>query len=209
MSDGKILILDYGMGNLGSIRNMFQHIGVDSLISAEVSDIKGASKILLAGVGAFDAAMGRIHAMNILKVLNQRVVEDRVPILGICLGMQLMTERSDEGKAPGLGWIHGEAVRFQFNGLSSKMKVPHMRWNGVTLKKESKLFDDMPQMPRFYFVHSYHVVCENESDVLATSPYGHDFISAFEKGNIFGTQFHPEKSHKFGMQLLRNFSNLV
>ncbi len=209
MSEGKILILDYGMGNLGSIRNMLKHIGVDTLISAEVSDIEAASKIILAGVGAFDAAMERIHAMNILKGLNRRVVEDRVPVLGICLGMQLMTERSDEGKAPGLGWIHGEAVRFRFNGSSPKMKVPHMRWNSVALKKESKLFNDMPQMPRFYFVHSYHVICENESDVLTTTPYGDDFVSSIEKENIFGTQFHPEKSHKFGMKLLRNFSNLV
>lgn len=205
----KIVILDYGMGNLGSIRNMFGHIGMDTIISSQISDIETASKIILAGVGAFDTAVDQIHGLGLLELLNRRVLVDRIPVLGICLGMQLLTEKSDEGKRSGLGWIKGETVRFQFNGASQPLKVPHMRWNGVDLTKKSKLFTNMPRSPRFYFVHSYHVVCKDKADVLSTTPYGYDFASAVEKDNIFGTQFHPEKSHKFGMQLLRNFSTLV
>lgn len=203
----KIVIVDYGMGNLGSIRNMLKHLGVESVISSQVSDIQAADKLILSGVGAFDTAVENIQERNLLPVLNDRVFKDKRPVLGICLGMQLMTQRSEEGKLAGLGWIEGETIRFKLNG-SQKLKVPHMGWNLIAVQKESRLFQDMPAEPRFYFVHSYHVVCKKE-DSLCVTHHGYDFVSAIEKENIYGTQFHPEKSHKFGLQLLRNFAERV
>lgn len=199
-----ITIVDYGMGNLASIKNMLKKIGVRAEITSSPEVIMKAEKIILPGVGAFDKAMGNINSMGLLEVLNKKANEEKVPLLGICLGMQILMKSSEEGIAPGLGWIEGEVKRFTFESGSAQLKVPHMGWNLVSTSDVSFLFKNLIA-PRFYFVHGYYVKCRNAEDVLATSNYGYEFHSAVHRGNIFGTQFHPEKSHKFGMQLLRNF----
>ena len=184
-----ITIVDYGMGNLGSIQNMFKRIKVESEITGDVDKIVAAKKILLPGVGAFDAAMQRINESGLKEVLDKKAIEEKVPVLGICLGMQLLTKSSEEGKLPGLGWIDAKTIRFQFAGYS--LKVPHMGWNLVYKKYESPLIRDLPDEPRFYFVHSYRVQCSNPGDVLTTTQYGVDFHSIIQHGNIYGAQFHP------------------
>lgn len=202
-----ITIVDYRMGNLGSISNMLKKLGVPSKITADPQDIAEASKLILPGVGAFDAGMDNLHRSGLLPVLNERVLGAGVPTLGICLGMQLMTRRSDEGHREGLGWIDAEALRFR--PADATLKVPHMGWNLVRPVRPSPLTDGLPDEPRFYFVHSYHVRCNAPEDVLLTTQYGEEFHSAFQHGNVMGVQFHPEKSHKFGMALLRNFAEKV
>lgn len=201
-----ITIVDYGMGNLGSIQNMFKRIKVESEITGNIDKIAAAKKILLPGVGAFDAAMQRINESGLKEVLDHMATGQKVPLLGICLGMQLLTNSSEEGKLPGLSWIDAETTRFQLRDQS--LKVPHMGWNLIYKKNESPLIKDLPQEPRFYFVHSYCVRCANPEDVLATTHYGVEFHSIIQHGNIYGAQFHPEKSHKFGMKLLENFAHL-
>ena len=203
-----IVIIDYGMGNVGSILNMIRSIGADAIISSNVSEIRKAKKIILPGVGAFDHAIQNLNNLNLVKILNEMVIDKKTPILGICLGMQLLTKRSEEGKLKGLGWIDAETIRFKSDKKSS-LKIPHMGWNEVEIKQESPLFRDMYAEPKFYFVHSYYIKCNNVNNVLTTTPYGIDFASSIMKGNIFGVQFHPEKSHKFGMKLLKNFAELT
>ena len=202
-----ITIVNYGMGNLGSVQNMYKRIGVPSEISGDPAIIAKSTRLLLPGVGAFDAAMQKIADSGLLTVLNKKVLEDKVPTLGICLGMQLLTNSSEEGILQGLGWIPAKTVKFKF-APDSKLKVPHMGWNYVFSKKDSPLTDNLPEEPRFYFVHSYFVQCDNEEDVLTTTPYGSDFHSIIQKDNVYGAQFHPEKSHKYGMKLLANFAKL-
>ena len=201
-----ITIVDYGMGNLGSIQNMFKRIQVESEITRDVDRIAVAKKILLPGVGAFDAAMQRINESGLKEVLDRKALQEKVPVLGICLGMQLLTQSSEEGKLPGLGWVNAKTVRFQSAGYS--FKIPHMGWNLIYKKNESQLIQDLPEEPRFYFVHSYYVQCSDPDNVLTTTHYGIDFHSIIQLKNIYGAQFHPEKSHKFGMKLLQNFAQL-
>ena len=203
-----IAIIDYGMGNLRSIQNMLKYVGVDSIITSNIDDIHRADKLILPGVGAYDNAVRNIDRLNLREVLNHKALDEKTPILGICLGMQLLTKSSEEGKLGGLGFIDGETVRFKFNGENSKLKIPHMGWNTVEIKKKNNLFRDMYPEPRFYFVHSYHIVCHDDKDLSCATRYGYEFGSAIEKNNIFGVQFHPEKSHKFGMKLLKNFTEL-
>lgn len=202
-----VTIIDYGMGNLGSILNMFKRIGVSSEITADKERISKAEKILLPGVGAFDAAMEKIEEMQLKELLNKKVLEERVPVLGICLGMQMLTRSSEEGKLPGLGWIDAKTSKFNFPS-NAALKIPHMGWNRVHKVHESPLTADLPEEPRFYFVHSYYVEVNNNDDVLTITHYGRDFHSIIQHDNIFGAQFHPEKSHKFGMKLLENFAHL-
>lgn len=202
-----ITIVNYHMGNLGSISNMLKKLGIPSKITADPQDIAAASKLILPGVGAFDAGMDNLQRSGLLPVLNERVLGAGVPTLGICLGMQLMTRRSDEGHREGLGWIDAEALRFR--PIDTTLKVPHMGWNLVRPVRPSPLTDGLPDEPRFYFVHSYHVRCNTPEDVLLTTHYGGEFHSAFQHGTVSGVQFHPEKSHKFGMALLRNFAEKV
>jgi len=206
LSSGRIVIIDYGMGNLASIQNMLKHVGVLSSVSSDADEIAAADKLVLPGVGAFDNGMKSIAERGLRAVLDRRALENRVPVLGICLGMQLFARRSEEGTEAGLGWMKADTIRFRFDGENAKLRVPHMGWNVVEAKKESVLFAQMYDEPRFYFVHSYHVVCDRAEDVLSTTPYGFPFTSAVEKGNLYGVQFHPEKSHKFGMRLLKNFA---
>jgi len=201
-----ITVIDYGMGNVGSILNMLKKIRVAAAVSSGIEDIRAADKLILPGVGAFDNGIRSLNERGLIELLQERIIEDRIPILGVCLGMQLLTESSEEGNLKGLGFIRARTVRFKFE--KNNLKVPNMGWNFVEIKKESKLFKKMDRNSRFYFVHSYYVVCENKEDILATTVYGFPFVSAFEVENIFGVQFHPEKSHKFGMQLLKNFAEL-
>lgn len=203
-----INIIDYGMGNLGSILNMFKKIGKPALVSAKIEDLEQASKLVLPGVGAFDQGMNNLKKLGLLPVLNDLVINHQKPILGICLGMQLFSNKSEEGIEAGLGWINAETIRFKFDSNNNNLKIPHMGWNLLNVAKDSVLFQDMYPEPRFYFVHAYHVVCQDKSDVVTTTYHGLNFTSAIQKNNIYGVQFHPEKSHKFGMKLLNNFANL-
>lgn len=196
-----IVIIDYGTGNLGSIHNMIKKVGYKSIISSDIETIKKADKLILPGVGSFDNGMKNLKEYELIEVLRQKVLLEKTPILGICLGMQLMTNSSEEGQASGLGWIDAQAKKF----VSDKLKIPHMGWNILHHQKLSKLFDELDSEKRFYFVHSYCVSCNDEEDVLTNTTYGHDFVSSYEKDNIIGVQFHPEKSHKFGMNLIKNF----
>lgn len=202
-----ITIIDYGMGNLKSIQNMLKYLGVTSKISNNTNEIEKAVKIILPGVGAFDNAMRNIHNMGLKEVLDQKVCNEKIPVLGICLGMQLLTEQSQEGSLNGLSYIKGESVKFNFSD-SIKLKIPQMGWNTVYFEKDSFLTKSMNGEQKFYFVHSYHVVCKDPSDILCQTLYGYSFTSALSRENIYGVQFHPEKSHRFGMQLLKNFSEL-
>jgi len=200
-----ITIVNYGLGNLGSIVNMFKRISVPCRISSQISEIDQAEKLLLPGVGAFDVAMSMIQENGLLQVLNKKALHDKVPVLGICLGMQLLTRSSEEGKLPGLGWIPGETKRFPaIDGL----KVPHMGWNLVRPVTKSLLTSNLPEQSRFYFVHSYYVRVDDPKYSLLSTDYGLTFDSAVQKENIYGAQFHPEKSHRFGMQIFKDFSAL-
>lgn len=200
-----LVIIDCGMGNLGSVANMLKKVGAEAIISSNISDIEKAEKLILPGMGAFDYGMKKLGDLRLIPVLNHKVIERGTPILGICLGMQLFTNSSEEGSLPGLGWVNAETVRFRFDNIQGKNRIPHMGWNTVKIVKRSPLFDDFDSEPRFYFVHSYHVRCRDEDDILTETFYGYEFASSIWRGNIVGVQFHPEKSHKFGMKLLRNF----
>lgn len=200
-----ITIVDYGMGNLGSILNMFKRIGVPATITGDLAAIAKSDKLLLPGVGAFDNAMQRINGSGLREVLDRKALVERVPILGICLGMQLLTRSSEEGNLPGLGWIEASTTRFpSLPGL----KVPHMGWNDVVPSRESRLTSGLPGDARFYFVHSFCVQADDANDVILRAEYGIAFDAALQRDNIFGAQFHPEKSHKFGLHLLKNFAEL-
>lgn len=202
-----VTIVDYGMGNLGSVLNMFKYIKVPAQISSDVKIIERAERILLPGVGAFDAAMQRIADAGLREVLQYKATEQKIPVLGICLGMQLLTNGSEEGKLQGFGWIDAETLRFKFK--DKKLKVPHMGWNLVLEVQPNRLIQDLTEEPRFYFVHSYYVQAKQATNVLMRTHYGLDFASVIWNGsNIYGAQFHPEKSHKFGMQLFKNFAQL-
>jgi glutamine amidotransferase len=202
-----ITIIDYKTGNLGSIQNMLKKIRVESVVTSDPTEIAAATKMILPGVGSFDQGMGNLNKLNIKDIINRRVIEDKIPVLGICLGMQLMTSGSEEGKLEGLGWIDAETIRFRFED-SSRYKSPHMGWNFIRQQKESRLMKDMLPESRFYFVHSFYVRSNNPGDILTSTVYDKEFTSSFEKENIIGVQFHPEKSHKFGMALLKNFAEL-
>lgn len=200
-----LLVIDYGLGNLVSVKNMFKKLGVPTVISDKVSEIESAEKLILPGVGAYDNGMNLIKQKGLIDVLNKRVLVDKTPILGICLGMQLLTKSSEEGKEKGLGWIDADTVKFNFSDKS--LKIPHMGWNYVQVKKENKLISSQGKH-RFYFVHSYYVKCHNPNDIIATCDYGTEFTCMLNRDNIYGAQFHPEKSLKFGMEVLNNFSKL-
>lgn len=200
-----IAIIDYRMGNPGSIQNMLTKIGVESSITSDVTEIKRAEKLILPGVGAFDTAMSNLDRLGLIPILCEKALVSRTPILGICLGMQLFTRCSEEGQRSGLGWIDAETVRFRFDESAMSLRLPHMGWNHVDVVRPGSLFNDMVEDARFYFVHTYHVRCRNEKNVLATATYGNEFHCAIAQDNIMGTQFHPEKSHRYGLKLLRNF----
>jgi glutamine amidotransferase len=200
-------ILDYGMGNVGSIVNMLRRISVDGKLVSNPEELANCERLILPGVGAFDAGMTRLTESGLRDELNRQVHAGK-PVLGICLGMQLLARRSEEGKLPGLGWIEADVIRFQVDAptASPRLKVPHMGWNVIHPTPNARLFESANGETRFYFVHSYRVVCDHSEDVAAEVDYGGRVTAAVHRGNIYGVQFHPEKSHKFGMRLLKEFA---
>ncbi|PUA27590.1 MAG: imidazole glycerol phosphate synthase subunit HisH [Cellvibrio sp. 79] len=199
-----ISILDYGAGNTNSVVRMIEKVGGKSQRVSTPGEILNAEKLIIPGVGAYDHGMGQLHENGLIDALNIVALEKKIPILGICLGMQLMCNRSDEGSLPGLGWIDADVLRFSPDHLAN-LRVPHMGWNTLNISKENALLPLSETERRFYFVHSYRVTCNDASDVVASTHYGEDFVSAFQRNNLVGVQFHPEKSHRFGMSLFRNF----
>jgi len=200
-----IVVIDYGLGNPASVRNMLRKAGHASEVTCDPAVIRSAARLILPGVGAFDHGMRNLAERGLIDVLNEAVMERGTPILGICLGLQLMSRKSEEGVLPGLGWLAAETVRFRFAPDASE-RVPHMGWNIVTPVADTFLSDRLLPDTRFYFVHSYHVRCDDPADVALTAPYGGQVVAAAVRGNVAGTQFHPEKSHKFGLALLQGFA---
>lgn len=203
-----IVVVDYGMGNLRSVGKAFERLGSKVIISSREDDILKADKIILPGVGHFKYGMGKLNSLKLIDALKVKALEEKVPVLGICLGMQLMTSHSEEGDVAGLNWVSACTKKFQCEGKNSIFKVPHMGWNSVTIMKDSALLKDIVSDDQFYFVHSYYVACDDPADVLLKTGYNICFDSGFVHANIFGFQFHPEKSHKKGLCLLKNFIDL-
>lgn len=202
-----IAIVDYGVGNLISIQNMFRKSGNPAIISNAVSDIETCTKIVLPGMGAFDNCMLKLKASGLLPAIEQKVFTEKIPVLGICVGLQMLMDSSEEGDCPGLGWVKGKTVKFDKAKLPPENKIPNMGWMDTRIKKESKLFRDMAES-RFYFAHSYHVSPVDSGAAISAAAYGYEFVSGIEQDNILGVQFHPEKSHRYGMQLFKNFAEL-
>ncbi len=203
-----MVILNYGIGNLNSIKNMLHRLGVSASITNNPNEILNADKIILPGVGHFDYGMKMLKQSAFFEILNHKATIEKVPILGICLGSQMLLEKSEEGSEPGLGWIKGECKKFNFKENKLKLSIPNMGWNEVEFSKNCALSKNLPDNSRFYFVHSYYMNCENSENSVGTTNYGIKYTCAIQKENIFGVQFHPEKSHKFGMLFLKNFAEL-
>lgn len=199
-----LVIIDYDAGNIGSLKNMLKKLGQDSHLTSDIEDINKATKLILPGVGSFDYGMHKLHELGIIETLDKKK-EEGTPILGICLGAQLMCNSSEEGEMEGLKWVNAKVIKFPNQVNNRKLLVPHMGWDKVKASKQSRLFDELAPESRFYFVHSYYIKCATEEDILAQNKNGVIFDSAFERDNTIGVQFHPEKSHKFGKQLLKNF----
>ena len=200
----KIVIVDYGTGNLNSVRRSLDRLRAGSIISSNPNDISSADKIILPGVGHFGNAMSNLREFNLLDALHEAVLVKQKPILGICLGMELMARNSEEGNTSGLGWFDAEVVRFNISD-KRRYKIPQMGWNNIRIKKNSLLMKNISELSEFYFVHSYHLKTNDQSDILNETEYESIYTSAIEKDNIFGVQYHPEKSHDAGDQLIRNF----
>lgn len=203
-----IHIVDYGLGNVHAFLTMFKRLGLEATRVTTATELIGARKIILPGVGAFDHAMELLDQSGMRPVLENLVVRDKVPVLGICVGMQLLANSSEEGRRPGLGWVPGRVRSFRSDEQSASLPMPHMGWNDVQPRPSSPLFSDLESDARFYFLHSYFFDCDESSHVSAVVSYGLDFTCAVSAGNVYGVQFHPEKSHHFGAQLLKNFGEL-
>jgi glutamine amidotransferase len=199
-------IINYNLGNPKSIKNMLVHLGVEANIIADRREIEKVDRIILPGVGNFKHGIEQLRQLGLIEVLKEAGIKNKKPILGICLGMQLLTKYSEEGNIEGLGFIDAQTKKFDLE--NPKLKIPHMGWNTVKFNKESELTTEIGSNPRYYFVHSYYVECNAKDDVLCTTNYGQEFVSGFQNENIFGLQFHPEKSHKFGMEILSNFCKI-
>lgn len=203
----KIVIVNYGMGNLNSVRKALSRIQVDAVISSNPEDIINSRKIILPGVGHFGKAMSNLKALNLSDALHEAVLVKKKPILGICLGMQLMAKKSEEGNAKGFGWFDAEIKKFRVSD-KIKYKIPHIGWNRIKIKKICPLMSGISEAWEFYFVHSYHLHTNEASDILNETQYDHIFVSAIARDNIFGVQYHPEKSHDAGTRMLKNFIEL-
>lgn len=206
-----ISIIDYGVGNLGSVKNMLKFLNIESKIITTAEELSTATKIILPGVGSWDNGVAKLRDSGLVSVLNERVLSDHVPVLGICLGMQIILDSSEEGELPGLGWIPGKVKKFNFTSeqqVANKLRIPHMGWNITHNKQLTELTQNSNDETRYYFVHSYHAEVASNEHALMTCNYGYEFTCAIHKDNIWGVQFHPEKSHKFGMALMKSFAEL-
>lgn len=203
-----IKIVDYGLGNISAFLNMYKRMNIPAATARNVSDLDGATKIVLPGVGAFDHAMELLDQSGMRGSLETLVCDEKIPVLGICVGMQILANGSDEGKLPGLGWVPGRVRGFKSDERLVNLPLPHMGWNDVMPKVGERLFEGLGVDARFYFLHSYYFECERQQDAIAMTSYGIDFSCAVRSGNVFGVQFHPEKSHHYGAALLKNFAEL-
>jgi imidazole glycerol-phosphate synthase subunit HisH len=201
------VIINYGLGNLTSVLNMHKRLGIEACITDDLDIISKASKVILPGVGHFDKGMQNLNKSGLTEILNQKILVDKIPVLGICLGAQLMTRKSEEGNELGLGWVNADTVRFQLESFDN-YKVPHMGWGDINFVKPSLLWENTKLPARFYHVHAFHFKFDEPYNVIGTCKYGYEFATAFQNENIYGVQFHPEKSHKFGMKVLENFTKL-
>jgi len=202
------IIIDYDMGNVKSIQNQLKRISYNSVISSDKKEIDKADKLILPGVGHFSQGMKNIIEHDLFDTLNYVVTEKKTPILGICLGMQLFTEYSEEGQSKGFGWLDATTIRFSINNGFNQYRIPHIGWNNLHINRTSKLLEGIDENDFFYFVHSYYVKSSHKQNILAITNYSEEFISAIQKDNIYGTQFHPEKSHQSGIKILKNFMEL-
>lgn len=201
-----IIILEYGIGNIASIANMLKKIGVPAKISGDPELVQQAEKLILPGVGHFDHCMNELRKAPFFNTLEKKVLEEKTPVLGVCVGHQMLFDKSEEGNAAGLGWIPGNVIKFKPEEMPAGYKIPHMAWTDVQPSNSAALFTGIEE-PRFYFVHSYYTLCDPQY-VQATAQYGPTFVASVNKENIYGVQFHPEKSHKFGMKVYENFSKV-
>lgn len=201
-------LIDYGVGNIRAFANIYKQLDVPHKIASSVADLEGCTKVVLPGVGAFDHAMEKLHQSGMKEKLDELVLEKKMPVVGICVGMQMLAKRSDEGTADGLGWIDGEVKKFDVTKIQYATHLPHMGWNDIVPTKENPILKGLEKNAKFYFLHSYYFSCNREEDAIASTEYGVDFTCAVNNENIFGVQFHPEKSHHFGITLLKNFSEL-
>ena len=203
-----ISIVDYGLGNIQAFLNVYKRLNFEAKTATTAAGLEGATKVILPGVGAFDHAMERLDESGMRGVLDDLVLRERVPVLGVCVGMQILARASDEGTLPGLGWIDGRVRSFDSLEAPGAVQLPHMGWNDVKPMPGNRLFEQLESDARFYFLHSYYFECERQDDVAAIARYGKDFSCAVNAANIYGVQFHPEKSHHFGTRLLQNFAEL-
>jgi glutamine amidotransferase len=203
-----ITIVDYGLGNISAFVNVYKSLNIDVAIAKSADDLKKSSKVILPGVGAFDHAMKLLEQSGMRATLDQLALGDGIPVLGVCVGMQIFAHSSEEGNSSGLRWVEGRVRGFKSLAPQSRPQLPHMGWNDVRPVSSNKLFDQLESGARFYFLHSYVFDCDRDEDVLATSSYGVDFSCALNMNNIYGVQFHPEKSHHYGTRLLKNFAAL-
>lgn len=203
-----ITIIDYGLGNIRAFINVFERLSIKTKIARNPDDLKDASKLILPGVGAFDYAMLQLNSSGMRDELETQVQKNKVPVMGICIGMQMLAKSSDEGKLSGLGWIDGEVKLFDTSTIPYKTRLPHMGWNSIKPINGNALMSNFNDESRFYFLHSYYFVAYHSGDIISTTDYGNTFASAVNKENIFGIQFHPEKSHSNGIQLLNNFAKI-
>lgn len=203
-----IRIINYGLGNIRAFLNVYERLNIKVDVAYNGNDIKDATKLILPGVGSFDYAMNLLNNSGMRDELEKQVFENKIPIMGICVGMQMLAKSSDEGKMPGLGWIDGNVKLFDTSLIPYKTRLPHMGWNSIEPTKENMLLNGFNSQSRFYFLHSYYFDCNDQENILSTTEYGIKYSSAINKDNIYGIQFHPEKSHSNGVRLLQNFANL-
>lgn len=203
-----IAIIDYGLGNVKAFANVYKKLNIPVIIAKKAEDFRTADRIILPGVGAFDYAMALLEKSGMKDQLTEMVVGRRVPVLGICVGLQMMAASSEEGTLPGLGWIDGEVKKFKLSSTASTVRIPHMGWNNIKPIRTSGLMDGLDHNAKFYFLHSYYFKSRNREDVIAVTDYDGEFVCAVGSGNIYGVQFHPEKSHGWGVRLLDNFARL-
>jgi glutamine amidotransferase len=203
-----IVIINYGLGNLNAFVNIFKKLDIPVKIATQASDLENATKIVLPGVGAFDHAMTKLNESGMRETLDDFVLNKKLPVIGICVGMQILAKSSDEGVMPGLGYIDGVVRKFDTSAFKQKTRLPHMGWNDIVPQPGHSLFKDLEEVPLYYFLHSYYFECNKSEDAVATADYGAEFVCAVNNDNIYGVQFHPEKSHHYGVQLLKNFAQL-